>query len=97
MIWERTAAIGEAIQCGCPVIIAPNPAFRHQPIVERYRGNGISVGWDKRALQHAQRTIAIAKKSYWRRFRHLDANLHAFVKSANEYFDAKGKAAQDHS
>lgn len=89
VIWERTAAIGEAIQCGCPVIIAPNPAFQYQPIVRRYRGDGISVGWDRKALRRAQTTVAIAKESYWLRFRNLDADIHTFVKLANEHFDTR--------
>ena len=88
--WERTAAIGEAIQCGCPVIVAPN-SFPYQPIIDRYRGNGLAVGWDEHALDHAQRTIAIAKRSYWRRFRRLDTSIHMFVRLANEHFDARAR------
>jgi hypothetical protein len=87
IICERTAAIGEAIQCGCPVIIAPHAPFQYQPIVERYRGNGIAVGWEREELRRAQSTVAAAKRTYWKRFRHLDANLHQFVKLANEHFD----------
>ena len=87
IIWERTAAIGEAIQCGCPVIIAPHAPFQYQPIVKRYRGNGIAVGWGREELRRARSTVAAAKRTYWKRFQRLDANLHQFVKLANKHFD----------
>ena len=87
VVWERTAAIGEAIQCGCPVIIAPNPAFHYRPIIRRYRGNGIAVGWSRERLRRAHKTIARAKESYWMRFQYLDVTIDTFVKLANDHFD----------
>jgi hypothetical protein len=87
VIWERTAALGEAIQCGCPVVLVPGPTFQHEPIVRRYQGCGIVVGWDRQGLRHAGETVRLAAQLYWERFRRLDQHLHTFVALANDHFD----------
>ena len=33
---ERTSALNEAIHCGCPIIIIPNPTFDHEPVLDFY-------------------------------------------------------------
>jgi hypothetical protein len=84
--WERTAAIGEAIQCGCPVIVVPGASFDPTPIVDRYQGNGIAVGLDQDGLMRAAQSVDIAAQSYLRRFDHLDEEIRAFVADAVDYF-----------
>lgn len=86
VVWERTAAVMEALHCACPVIAAPNEAYDPDPIVRRLGGCGIAVGWDREALDRARQTVEQAVRIYWERFRDLDQNIHAFVESANRHF-----------
>ncbi len=90
--WERTAAIGEAIQCGCPVIVVPSASFDAAPIVERYQGNGIAIGLDQARLLRATELVDVAAQSYLRRFDGLDEEIRAFVADAVDYFAARPPA-----
>ncbi len=84
--WERTAAIGEAMFCGCPVILIPNPTLDLEPIVRRTFGFGFRVGWDERGLRHAARTVPLATALYRMRASTLSRNIHRFVRDVTEYF-----------
>ena len=84
--WERTAAIGEAMFCGCPVILVPNPTLELEPIVRRTFGFGFRVGWDERGLGHAARTVPLATALYRMRASTLSRNVHRFVREVTEYF-----------
>jgi hypothetical protein len=90
--WERTAAIGEAIQCGCPVIVVPGASFDAAPIVDRYQGNGIAIGLDQARLLLAAQSVDIAAQSYRRRFDGLDDEIRAFVADAVDYFAERSQA-----
>lgn len=84
--WERTAAITEAIHCGCPVILVPNPAFQHQIMVRRNLGCGVAVGWSQEKLRRAARTVPISQ--YWYRARSmlLARRIESFARQAQRHF-----------
>ena len=84
--WERTAAIGEAMFCGCPVILIPNPSLDLEPIVRRTFGFGFQVGWDERGLNRACRTVPLATALYRIRASALSRNVHRFVRDVTEHF-----------
>ena len=86
ILWERSAACSEAIQCGCPVIMIPSEKFQPQPSVRRYRGNGIVIGWDLAGLERAQQTVKAAARLYWRPYRNLDRIIHEFVARITQHF-----------
>ena len=86
--WERTAAVGEAIQCGCAAILIANDGFDPTPIVGRYRGNGIAIGWDPVGLRRAVATVGEAKRLYREQFAPVDANIDEFVRSVVRHFAA---------
>lgn len=87
VLWERTAAGTEAVQCGCPVIVIPGPDFDPGPILRRYRGNGFVIGWDEAGLKRAQQTVGLAARRYWHRYRSLNHTIHEFVRRVAEHFD----------
>jgi hypothetical protein len=86
ILWERSAAASEAIQCGCPVIVIPSATFDPGPSVQRYRGNGFIIGWDQAGLKLAEQTVKAAARLYWHQFRKLDRIIHEFVLRINQYF-----------
>jgi O-antigen biosynthesis protein len=83
---ERTSALNEAIHCGCPVIVIPNPTFDHAPVLDFYDGDGFAVGFDQAALERATLTVARAQETYRTQFRGLDSAVHAFVERACKHF-----------
>lgn len=93
--WERTAAIGEAMFCGCPVILIPNPTLDLEPIVRRTFGFGFHVGWDKRGLGQAARTVPLATALYRMRASTLSRNVHRFVREVTEYFSIRDARQPD--
>lgn len=86
VIWERSAAITEAIHCGCPVIMIPRPTFDHRPMVDRFGGNGCVVGWDIDDLPRAQQTVSEAVKVYWQKYQNVEDDVQAFVDAAMRHF-----------
>jgi hypothetical protein len=87
--WERTAAVSEAIQCGCPVVVIPNPEFDHRPFLRTYHGFGVALGWNQGRLAWARRTIPIAKRLYRLRFVGLDQRIHRFARASSAYFSQR--------
>lgn len=87
--WERTAAIGEAMFCGCPILLIPNPTFELEPIVRRSFGFGFRVGWDERGLGHAARTVPLATALYRMRAAGVSRNVHRFAREAMAYFSVR--------
>jgi hypothetical protein len=92
VVWEPTAAISEAIHCGCPVMIIPRAGFDHWAIVRRCRGGGLVVGWHEAGLAVAQGTVGIVTGLYQARSMGLDRAIHEFVWQACRYF---GSSADD--
>ena len=88
--WERTAAVTEAIHCGCPVILVPHPTFDHEPIVRRNLGCGVVVGWDRGGLDRAARTVPISKLWYRLRSALLARRVHRFARQAQLHFGYRG-------
>ena len=88
--WERTAAITEAIHCGCPVILIPHPTFNHDVIVRRNLGCGVAVGWDPARLKKARRTVLISKARYRLRSLWLSARVKRFARQAQRHFGYPG-------
>jgi hypothetical protein len=86
---ERTAAVGEALHCGCPVILIPNPGFDHESIIKGLFMAGLAVGWDQEALRRAERTVRFLPLLYRFRTRGLSGRIHRFVREAQAYFDAR--------
>ena len=86
IVGERTAAINEAIHCGCPVILMPGKACDHGSILEWYFGCGATVGWNQQGLACAGRTVPIAKLIYRLRGLTLDRRVHGFASDALKYF-----------
>lgn len=84
--WERTAAIGEAMFCRCPVIVIPNSGLDLDPILRRTFGLGFVVGWDRAALPRAQRTVTLATRLYRMRSLGMSRNIHRFVGQAAKHF-----------
>jgi O-antigen biosynthesis protein len=96
-VWEPTAAISEAMHCGCPVMMIPRAGFNHWAIVRKCRGGGLVVGWDEAGLAVAQGTVGIVKGLYHVRSLDLDLAIHEFVWQACRYFDSPVNRAQaDH-
>jgi hypothetical protein len=91
VVWERTAAISEAIHCGCPVMVMPRPGFEWQPIVRRYFGAGFVMGWNKPWITIARGTIGLGISLYRVRFLGLDQAIHRFVRNARRHFRHFGK------
>lgn len=86
VVWERTAAIGEAMRCGCPVIMIPRDGFEYRSIVRACLGSGLVIGWRKAWLPFAQRTVGIATGLYRMRSIGLDRAIHKFVHEARRHF-----------
>jgi len=84
--WERTAAITEAIHCGCPVVLVPHPRFDHRVIVRRNLGCGVAVGWDRDRLTRARLTLPAAKAWYRLRSLRLAARIDRFARQAQRHF-----------
>lgn len=89
IVWEATAAIGEAMHCGCPVIMIPHDGFDHAPIVRKCLGCGLVLGWDESRIERARRTVPVATTLYRLRSLGLDRSIHGFVRQASRYFAAR--------
>jgi hypothetical protein len=88
IVGERTAAINEAIHCGCPVILMPDKALDHCSILRWYFGCGATVGWNQQNLACAARTVPIAKLIYNLRGLTLDRRVRGFASDALKYFES---------
>ncbi len=88
--WERTAAVGEALHCGCPVMLIPNPGFDHELIIKGTFMAGLVVGWDKPGLKRAERTIRFFPLIYRMQTRGVSRQIRRFVSEATAYFDERG-------
>jgi hypothetical protein len=88
IIGERTAAINEAIHCGCPVVLMPNRNFDPGHILRWYMGCGVTVSWKQPGLARAERTVLIAKVIYRLRSLGLNLRIHEFARQSLNHFDA---------
>jgi hypothetical protein len=87
IVWERTAAVGEAIHCGCPVVMIPGGFnFYWWPTMRRYAGAGLVLGWNESQIALAQSNIDTAITLYRRQSLGLDQAIHAFVAEARQHF-----------
>jgi len=84
--WERTAAVTEAIHCGCPVILVPHPTFDHDAVVRRNLGCGVAVGWDPGRLDRAARSLPISRAWYRLRSIRLARQVDRFARCAQHHF-----------
>lgn len=69
--FERTAAIFEALHCGCPVLCLPHPHFAVPPQAARFAGAGLAWGGDEQALRRAAAGI----DAFLSRYAALEASL----------------------
>ncbi len=69
--FERTAAIFEALHCGCPVLCLPHPHFTVSPQIARFAGAGIA--WD--GDEHALRRAAASVDDFLSRYAALETSL----------------------
>ena len=75
---ERSAAIFEALCCGCPVIGLPNASFAEATYQRRFGGAGLVWGFDQDQL--AQASVDI--KQFESVYEELEANLDDRVRTA---------------
>lgn len=87
VVWERTAAIGEAMCCGCPVIVIPHEGFDHRELIRRTFGLGNTVGWNRRGAERALATVGLLEATYKLNRILLDRRIHGFVRDVRRHFD----------
>jgi hypothetical protein len=65
ILFERSAAIPEAILCGCPVILVPGDALTEMPKALNESGSlGVAWGLDLEQYGHAVKTVGLNSKFY---------------------------------
>jgi hypothetical protein len=88
VVWERTAAMGEAMRCGCPTMIIPHDGFDPRPMVEGCMGLGYTIGWNQRGARRALVTVRLLEMTFALNPLLLDRRIHRFVRDVRRHFDA---------
>jgi hypothetical protein len=91
VVWERTAAVGEALHCGCPVMVIPRRGFDHEAVVRGCSG-GVVIGWNEAAIEPAREAIGVAIAHYASGAATLDESLHNFVREVHAHFEELPRA-----
>jgi hypothetical protein len=86
IVGERTAAVAEALHCGCPVMLLPHREFAFQHVVAATGGHGLAIGLDQPALARASASAPAFAAHYAAQSADADARILEFVADASQYF-----------
>ncbi len=90
--FEDTAMSMEAILCGCPAVLMPNPYLQRSSSDLEYGDDGIALGNAPEEIERARDTVLAAQFKYQERVDEFFVQLKAFVAIAQE--KANGVAAR---
>ncbi len=94
--YERSAAIYEALCCGCPVICIPDGPFTESTYQRRFNGAGQVWGWQNERLAQAAADIERFESQYRDLERTLDKRICAAFDTAIALFRLRMIGAADH-
>lgn len=87
-VYENTSVITDALMCGCPVVCMPNPycQFSEKDMIgiQELGLNGIAIGDNPQALQHAKETVHLAREKILHLINDFDRKIDFFIQETQK-------------